>query len=102
MADRDSKGRFTKGNKWASAGGKARARALTPQRRSEIAALGFQAMADKWFDGDRERAKKWLTDMGKWVQDEPARTQHYWYQFPHPGPHPAHQEPAPQYEEIEF
>jgi hypothetical protein len=40
-------------------GGLARARALSPDRRSAIAALGFAALVEKRFGGDRRAAIDW-------------------------------------------
>lgn len=53
-----------------------------------IGAKGFQSTCDRYFGGDRERMKRWLTDMGQWVTysglsyHKPA-IEHY------PGAHPA-------------
>jgi hypothetical protein len=45
-------------------GGLARTTRLTPERRSEIARLGFQAWVEKRFGGDRRAAIDWLTRTG--------------------------------------
>ena len=50
-------------------GGLARAARLTPARRREIAAMGFQALVDKRFGGDRRAAIDWLTRKGRAAQD---------------------------------
>ncbi len=64
MVNRDAKGRFTAGNEWASKGGRARAKALPAERRKEIARLGFAAMVERHFAGDRQKATDWLTAKG--------------------------------------
>ena len=50
-------------------GGLARAARLTPARRREIAAMGFQALVEKRFGGDRRAAIKWLIAAGLAAQD---------------------------------
>ena len=60
-------GWFTKGNPYASMGGRARAAKLTPERRREIARAGLQGLADKHFEGDVARAAAWLSDVGVWA-----------------------------------
>ena len=50
-------------------GGLARAARLTPARRREIAAMGFQALVDKRFGGDRRAAVAWLVAAGLAAQD---------------------------------
>jgi hypothetical protein len=50
-------------------GGLARARALSPARRSAIAALGFAALVEKRFGGDRAAAIAWLVAAGLAAQD---------------------------------
>jgi hypothetical protein len=47
----------------------ARARALSPARRSAIAALGFAALVEKRFGGDRRAAVVWLVAAGLAAQD---------------------------------
>jgi hypothetical protein len=56
----------------ASAGGKARAAKLTPERRREIAALGFAAMTHKKFRGVRQKGVRYLKDKGAIPQDRPG------------------------------
>src|ERR1700682_4511645 len=41
-------------------GGRARAARLAPERRRAIAAMGFQALVDQRFGGDRRAAIEWL------------------------------------------
>jgi hypothetical protein len=50
-------------------GGLARARALSPARRSAIAARGFAALVEKRFAGDRRAAVTWLVAAGLAAQD---------------------------------
>jgi len=50
-------------------GGLARAARLSPARRREIAAMGFQALVDKRFGGDRRAAIAWLIAAGLAAQD---------------------------------
>jgi hypothetical protein len=54
-------------------GGLARARALSPARRSAIAALGFAALVEKRFGGDRAAAIAWLVAAGLAAQDRQLR-----------------------------
>lgn len=67
MTGRDDAGRFLPGNGYASAGGRARAAKLTPQRRREIAAAGLAALAARQFGGDRAAAAAWLSAVGSWA-----------------------------------
>jgi hypothetical protein len=50
-------------------GGLARAARLTPARRRAIAAMGFQALVDQRFAGDRRAAIKWPIAAGLAAQD---------------------------------
>jgi hypothetical protein len=50
-------------------GGLARAARLSPTRRRAIAAMGFQALVEKRFGGDRRAAIDWLTRKGQAAQD---------------------------------
>ena len=50
-------------------GGRARAARLAPARRRAIAAMGFQALVQKRFAGDRRAAIKWLIAAGLAAQD---------------------------------
>ena len=84
---RDLKGRFDLCNPHCFEGGRARARRLTPERRREIAALGFAALVEKRFGGDREAAKRYLGLLGAWASDAPYRGT-YLAVFEHPGPMP--------------
>ena len=62
MNGRDTLGRFTRGNEHASAGGRARAERLTPERRRQIARAGFDALAVLYFDGRKRACAAWLFD----------------------------------------
>ncbi len=57
-------GQFELCNGYGFRGGRARAEKLSPERRREIAAMGFQALADKYFKGDRRKCRDWLVDAG--------------------------------------
>lgn len=89
--NRDANGRFGPGNQWAAQGGRARAKALPARRRKEIARLGFAAMVQKWFDGDKQAAVDWLAKRGVWASDRMYREDGLGV-FKDPGPHPAHRE----------
>ena len=54
-------------------GGLARAARLAPARRREIAALGFQALVDQRFGGDRRAAIEWLVAAGLAARDRQLR-----------------------------
>lgn len=84
--DRDKHGRFQTGNRWAGLGGQARAAALPPERRREIARAGWWALVTQRFGGDRERAARWLGQLGAWAADAPYRDS--FPVFAHPGPMP--------------
>jgi hypothetical protein len=64
MADRDAHGRFVKGHRLASRGGRARAAKLTAAQRRAIAKKGWRAMVAKHFDGDQEAAKEFFWKKG--------------------------------------
>ena len=54
-------------------GGLARAARLSPERRRAIAAMGFQALVEKRFGGDRRAAVAWLVAAGLAAQDRQLR-----------------------------
>lgn len=56
MTGKDTQGRFTSGNGYASVGGRVRAERLTPERRREIARSGWQARVDRYYHGDTTAA----------------------------------------------
>lgn len=60
---------FQPGNSHAAAGGRARAEALSPGRRSEIARLGFEATTQQYFDGDAAAHTQWFVEAGLAAQD---------------------------------
>jgi general stress protein YciG len=64
MTGRDDRGRFARGNAEARRGGQARAQALTPERRREIARAGWLAVVTKRFGGDAEAAAAYLDSLG--------------------------------------
>lgn len=84
---RDSYGRFTKGNQIAQRGGYARAAALSPRRRRQIARQGWRGLVTKHFAGDEQAAKTWLGAVGAYHYDQAVRDA--WGAvrpaFPHPG-----------------
>ncbi len=69
-------GCFTPHNAQAAAGGRARAAALTPERRQEIARLGgkkgWVALVEKQFGGDVAAAKEFIGRRGAWAADVAA------------------------------
>jgi hypothetical protein len=87
---RDGNGRFLPGHPFASKGGKARAKKLPAWRRKAIAIQGYWAMVRKHFDGNPAAANAWLAKAGQHAQDAAAREGGWLFQFPDPGPHPAH------------
>lgn len=84
--ERDEQGRFLPGHRWASKGGQARARALTPERRREIARLGWRALVKRRFNGDAKAAKAWLTAKGLAALDQDMSPE--LQKFDDPGPMP--------------
>ena len=64
--DRDSQGRFTKGNAFAAQGGRARADALTQRRRKAIARKARRAMVRKHFGGDDHAQRRYLGQLGRY------------------------------------
>lgn len=96
MADNhDSKGRFTRGNSLAAAGGRARAAQLSRRRRKAIARKGYRAMVEKHFHGDYRAQRAYWAALGVWNSEKvfigtpvPVRAtdpgkpqdflQHYW------------------------
>lgn len=87
-AGRDAAGRFAQGNPWAARGGQARADALTPDRRREIATQGFAGLVLKRFRGDRAAALAYLGNLGAWASDRGYAAVGLGV-FSHPGPMPA-------------
>lgn len=69
---RDARGRFTRGNMAAAAGGLARAAKLSARRRREIAAAGRAAQVEKWFLGDDQGQRRYMAQLGAWVYDQQA------------------------------
>lgn len=84
--ERDAKGHFLPGNTIGRAGGHARAKKLSPERRKAIARKGFDAMVASRFNGDRKAAVEWLAAKGQAANDA-----HYppeLRKFHDPGPMP--------------
>ena len=71
-ADRDARGRFTQGNRSAVRGGQVRAAKLPPTRRQEIARLGWQALVERRFSGDAQRAAEYIGQLGAWAAERTA------------------------------
>ena len=88
---RDARGRFLPGHRWASEGGKARARKLTKAERRAIARKGFQGLVDRHFAGDVEAAKKYIGLRGAYASDAVYRDGNsaIWPKFKDPGPLPS-------------
>ncbi len=87
---RDARGRFTRGNAMAGAGGRARAAKLSPRRRRQIARKARAALVRKHFHGDDRAQRHYLAALGAYayevqagafVSGSPLRP-HAW----HPGP----------------
>ena len=82
-------------------GGRARAAKLTPERRRAIAQMGFAALVNRRFGGDRQAALDWLTARQLFVNDPCP-----WngvYQDPGPMPPAADQADDPEeLEELPF
>lgn len=86
-AQRKRNGQFAKGNTISRRGGHARAKALSPRRRRQIAKQGWAGLVARRFGGDERAAKAWWGAMGAYHYDQlvmdiygairPA--------FPHPG-----------------
>lgn len=70
--DRDRRGRFTRGNQAARAGGLARAAALDAGRRQEIARTARRAMVDRHFHGDDAAQRRYFGELGAYVYDQAA------------------------------
>jgi hypothetical protein len=83
---RKKDGRFDLCNPYSFRGGRARAEKVTPERRREIAALGFATLVEKRFGGDATAAKIYIGLLGAWASDAPYRD--LFPVFPHPGPMP--------------
>ncbi|MGL4559851.1 MAG: hypothetical protein ACRCV5_20330 [Afipia sp.] len=70
--ERDDRGRFVTGNTIASAGGRARAAALSPRRRQAIARKGRRAMVARHFAGDDRAQRRYIAALGAYVYDQMA------------------------------
>lgn len=83
---RDSKGRFTHGNPFASAGGLARAARLSAERRREIARRARLAMVRKHFDGDDRGQRAYFAALGVWNSERVFEGTPIPVRAVHPGP----------------
>lgn len=91
MTGHDDRGRFTRGNREASAGGRARAARLPPARRREIARAGWHALVVLRFNGDPAAAGAWLGKLGAFSAERAAYGGTWMYRpdlWPDPGPMP--------------
>jgi len=84
---RDRYGRFTRGNHYAKRGGHARAAALSPRRRRQIAKQGWRGLVARHFAGDERAAKRWVGAMGAWHYDQMIMDLYGAIRpaYPHPG-----------------
>ena len=69
---RDKRGRFIRGNTIASAGGQARAQALTPQRRRAIARQARRRMVERHFGGDDGQQRRYFAELGRYAYEAQA------------------------------
>lgn len=72
MTDRNQRGRFLPGNTTAQRGGQARAAALPPERRQEIARAGWRALVERRFAGDHQAAAEYVGALGAWAAEKVA------------------------------
>lgn len=95
MNGRDTSGRFTPGNGYASSGGRRRAEVLTAARRAAIARAGWQAVVVQRFGGDA--AASWFGRLGAWAAERAAFGGSVIYNpvWEHPGPMPPRGEVRP-------
>lgn len=70
--DRNAAGQFAPGNTTAQRGGQARAAQLPPERRQEIARLGWQALVERRFAGDHQVAAEYIGRLGAWAAERSA------------------------------
>lgn len=84
---RKTNGRFAKGNTISRRGGHARARALSPRRRRQIAKQGWAGLVAKRFGGDERAAKAWWGALGAYHYDQQLAGLGWYLRgvFPHPG-----------------
>lgn len=94
MTDKDTHGRFTPGNGYASIGGRRRAEALPPERRTAIARAGWQAVVVQRFGGDAAAAASWFGRLGAWAAERAAFGGSVIFNpvWEHPGPMPPREE----------
>lgn len=84
---RSRNGRFAKGNRISQRGGRARAAALSPRRRRQIAKAGWAGLVAKRFGGDERAARTWWGAIGAYHYDQQLFTLGWIMRgvFPHPG-----------------
>ena len=71
-SDRDTRGRFARGNQVSSAGGYARAALLDPDRRTEIARHARAVMVRRHFHGRDDLQRAYFAQLGAYVYDRAA------------------------------
>jgi hypothetical protein len=62
--ERDNRGRFVRNNRISSAGGRARAQALSKRRRKAIARKGWRVMVRRHFGGDDRAQRRYFGALG--------------------------------------
>jgi hypothetical protein len=72
QTERDSRGRFQRGNQIAAVGGHARAAKLSKRKRRAIARKGYRAMVAKHFSGDTRAQRLYLADLGRYAYEVQA------------------------------
>ena len=72
IAQRDSRGRFVRGNSIASIGGQARAQKLSPRRRKAIARLARRRMVERHFGGDDRQQRQYFAELGRYAYEAAA------------------------------
>lgn len=84
---RGAGGKFAKGNTISRRGGQARAQALGPRRRRQIAKAGWAGLVRRRFGGDERAAKLWLGAVGAYHYDQQLHGLGWYLRgvFPHPG-----------------
>ena len=72
QTERDSRGRFQRGNQIAAIGGHARAAKLSKRKRRAIARKGYRAMVAKHFAGDVRAQRRYFADLGRYAYEVQA------------------------------
>lgn len=69
---RDSRGRFVRGNSIAATGGHARAQKLSPRRRKAIARQARRRMVERHFAGDDRQQRAYFAELGRYAYEAQA------------------------------